>query len=265
MGTEPVTMLLVDHHRVIREGVQVMVGSEFAVVAAVASAVEAVEAAQRCRPQVALIGLDLPDGGGIELIRVLHRQHPTLRIVALSPIADDRTFFEAVVSGAVGYLVEDIEADALVDALRRVAGGASLISPQVIDDLRARRRQLPVDSELIRSLTGQERRILAMVVDGATNSEIAAWLGLAEKTVRNYMSNILAKAGARNRTELTANVVRASVVAAPGAAERPSRHLDGNARDRGGSTPLWTIDLAASERAHQPGSQPPPARRKAVF
>ncbi len=265
MRSGPISLLLVDHHRMIREGIQVMVGIDLQVVGAVDCAAEATEVAARCRPDVALIGLDLPDGGGIELIRVLHHDHPNLRIVALSPIADDRTFFEAVVAGAVGYLVEDIEADALVDALCLVAGGASLISPEVIDDLRARRRQLPADSELIRALTGQERRILAMVVDGATNNEIAIRLGLAEKTVRNYMSNILGKAGARNRTELTANVVRASAVASPGAAERPSRNGGRHAPSHNASTVPRTIDIAAAEQVRQLGIPSRSGSRKVIL
>lgn len=208
-------LLVVDHHRIVREGVRAMLQERVAAVHTAASASEALETAREHEPDVALVALYLPGGSALPLIRQLRDQQPRPQAVVLSPVVDDRAFFQAVVAGAVGYLVEDIDTDELVEALTVVAAGGSLISPQVIDELRERRAALPVDNELVSSLTGQERRILSMVAEGTTNREIARRLDLAEKTVRNYVSNILAKMGARNRTELAALVIRAAMVEAP--------------------------------------------------
>ncbi|MFA9431632.1 LuxR C-terminal-related transcriptional regulator [Egicoccus sp. AB-alg2] len=204
-----IKVLLVDMFCVVREGVRAMVDGrhELHVVGEAASVAAGVAKAVTLRPDVVLVGADLPDGRGADLIRHLRTRVPGARTVVLSPFADEETFFQAVVAGAFGYLAEDIDADALARALHAVGRGRSLISPSTIDELRARSRASVVPDRLKRDLTGQEQRILTMVVEGATNREIANRLSLAEKTVRNYMSNILAKTGARNRTELTAAVV----------------------------------------------------------
>ncbi|MFA9430147.1 LuxR C-terminal-related transcriptional regulator [Egicoccus sp. AB-alg2] len=204
-----IRLLLVDTFCVVREGVRAMVDGrhELHVVGEAASVAAGVAKAIALRPDVVLVGADLPDGRGADLIRHLRTSVPEARAVVFSPFADEEAFFQAVVAGAFGYLVEDIDAEALATALRAVGTGQTLISPTTIDELRTRMRAAALPDGLKRALTGQEARILAMVVEGATNGEIAEHLSLAEKTVRNYMSNILAKTGTRNRTELTAAVV----------------------------------------------------------
>lgn len=210
MHTTRVEVVVVDHHRVVREGVRAMVEGRAGIALAgqagtMAAAVELIAAHQ---PHVAVVGLDLPDGRGVDLVRLLRRVAPRTRSIVFSPIADDELFFQAVVAGAFGFLVEDIESDELVAAICEVGTGGTLITPTAITALRAKMGDGTLPDALTRQLTGQEGRIVAMVVEGATNAEIAARLSLAEKTVRNYMSNILAKTGARNRTELTASVIR---------------------------------------------------------
>lgn len=203
-------LLIVDRHAVVRAGIRAIVADDpgLTVVAEVATAAAAVTAVHTTAPNVAITGVELPDGSGIDLVRHLRRTAVDVRCIALHGVPDDQTFFHAVVAGAVGYLTDDIDAPDLLAAIHKVVAGHSLVDKEAIDDLRRRARRLPVHDGLPSGLTGQERRILRMVVEGSTNGEIAASLGLAEKTVRNYMSTILTKTGARNRTELTAHVVR---------------------------------------------------------
>lgn len=219
--TQTVALLIVDHYRVVREGVRAMVHHRggIEVVAEAGSVGEGMAQALVSRPTIALVGTEFPDGRAVDLIRNLRRSVPSTRTVVFSPVADDELFFEAVAAGAAGFIVEDIETDRLVAALRLVGGGGTLVTPEAIDELREK-MHLRLPDALLAELTGQEARILAMVVEGATNAEIARRLRLAEKTVRNYMSNILAKAGARNRTELTAAVVRSATRNATGVGRR---------------------------------------------
>jgi two-component system, NarL family, response regulator DevR len=208
--SSPIGLVIVDHHRVVREGVRAMVqgSSEIAVVGQAGSIADAVELVAAHPPVVVITGLDLLDGRGVDLVRVLRRTQPATRTIVLSPIADDELFFDAVVAGAVGFLVEDIEPDDLVASVLEVGWGGTLINPLAITRLREKMGAPRLPDALTSHLTGQEGRIVALVIEGATNAEVAARLSLAEKTVRNYMTNILAKTGARNRTELTASVVR---------------------------------------------------------
>ncbi|HSK21693.1 MAG TPA: response regulator transcription factor [Egicoccus sp.] len=200
---EALRVLIVDDHRLAREGIRSMLASdpliEFCAEAGdVASARVAV---RDHRPDIALVDVHLPDGSGIELIRDL-RARTDLRCVVLTAVANDEAFFQAVVAGAHGYLVKDVGPAELSAALHRVAAGESLINREVIDELRRRSRQQPPDDVLLKDLTGQERRILMMVAEGLTNRQVALELGLAEKTIRNYVSTILAKVGLANRTQL---------------------------------------------------------------
>lgn len=200
---EAIRVLVVDDHRLAREGIRSMLAAdpsiEFCAEAdTVASARQAV---RDNRPDVALVDVRLPDGSGIELIRDL-RSRDDVRCVVLTSVANDEAFFQSVVAGAHGYLVKDVGPAELSAALRRVAAGESLINREAIDELRRRSRQQPPDDVLLKDLTGQERRILMMVAEGLTNRQVALELGLAEKTIRNYVSTILAKVGLANRTQL---------------------------------------------------------------
>jgi two-component system, NarL family, response regulator DevR len=221
-GEQRVGVLLVDHHRVVREGVRAMIDGRggLRVLGEAGTVCEALSEALRLRPQLLLSGIRLPDGGVADLIGDLRRSVPQARTVVFSPVADEELFFHTVAAGAAGFLVQDVDTHELVTSLRAVGAGESLITAEVIDSLRARSRHELCPSQLTRDLTGQEARILSMVVEGKTNGEIAVRLSLAEKTVRNYMSSILAKTGARNRTELTATVVRSSAPQPPRLAAR---------------------------------------------
>jgi two-component system, NarL family, response regulator DevR len=221
-GAQGVGVLLVDHYRVVREGLRAMIEGRggVRVVGEAGSVCEAVSEALHLGPELVLCGVELPDGCAVDLIRSLGRSMPQTRTVVFSPIADEELFFQAVAAGAAGFLVQDVDTHELVTSLCAVGAGESLITAEAIDSLRARSRQEVCPSRLTRDLTGQEARILSMVVEGQTNGEIAGRLSLAEKTVRNYMSSILAKTGSRNRTELTAAVVRSSAPKPPRFATR---------------------------------------------
>jgi two-component system, NarL family, response regulator DevR len=199
---------IVDDHEMVRDGIRGMLGTADGIVVCGEAGDRATARREilALRPDVALVDVRLPDGNGIELIRELRSRDPKLRCVVLTSLPDGEAFFHSVVAGACGYLVKDVSAPELEVAVRAVAAGESLIRPEAIDELRRREREVPPTDELLRELTGQEQRILWMVTDGLTNREIAAELKLAEKTVRNYVTNILAKVGVRNRTQLAVYV-----------------------------------------------------------
>lgn len=204
----PCRVLVVDDHEVVRQGVRRALSSvaDIELVAEAATAAEGLRGILTTRPDVALVDVRLPDSSGVELIREIQSRQPQTRCIIFTSAADDEAFFQSVVAGCAGYLVKDVSMPELIAAIRTVAGGGSLVQREVIDDLRRRAQTVPVAPDLFRHLTGQEQRILQMVTHGMTNREIAAELSLAEKTVRNYVSNILGKVGMKNRTQLAAYV-----------------------------------------------------------
>lgn len=209
---DKVRVFLVDDHAVVREGTRALLehADDIEVVGSAGTAREGLQGLLATRPDVALVDVRLPDGNGIEVVREVRSRFPKLPCIMFTSFADDEAFFHAVVAGSVGYLVKDAGGDELTRAVRTVAKGGSLVSREVIDDLRRRAAPAAADNELLSSLSGQEQRILKMVAEGLTNREIATELKLAEKTVRNYVSNILSKVGMRNRTQLAAYVAMLS-------------------------------------------------------
>jgi two-component system response regulator DevR len=205
-------VFVVDDHAVVREGIRRALGSvaDVDLVGEAGTMAEGLRGIASLRPHVALIDVRLPDGTGIELIREVQSRQPETRCIVFTSVADDEAFFQSAVAGCAGYLVKDVTLDELVAGIKTVADGGSLVHREVIDDLRRRANTLPPERELFGHLTGQEKRILQLVTEGMTNREIAAELFLAEKTVRNYVSNILGKVGMKNRTQLAAYVAGAA-------------------------------------------------------
>jgi two-component system response regulator DevR len=205
---ESYRVMVVDDHDVVRAGVRRALSGveDIDLIAEAATAAEGLRGILAARPDIALVDVRLPDGSGVELVREIQSRQPQTRCIIFTSAADDEAFFQSVVAGCAGYLVKDVSIPDLVDAIRTVARGGSLVKREVIDDLRRRARSVPIEPDLFRHLTGQEQRILHMVTQGMTNREIAAELSLAEKTVRNYVSNILGKVGMKNRTQLAAYV-----------------------------------------------------------
>lgn len=207
-----IRVFVVDDHAVVRDGIRRILEDidDIRVTGEAGDVSNGLRGIVATQPDVALVDVRLPDGSGVELIRDVRSRVPGTRCVIFTSFADDEAFFQSVVAGASGYVVKDADRAELTAAIRTVAGGGTLMRAETLDALRARATTLPPDDDFLRQLTGQERRILAMVAQGGTNREVALQLSLAEKTVRNYVSSILTKLGMKNRTQLAAYVARAA-------------------------------------------------------
>lgn len=196
-------MYLVDDHEVVRRGLRELLESQsdLEVVGESGSALQAMRRIPALRPDVAVVDMQLPDGSGVEVCRSLQAPGVRTRALILTSFNDEEAMFAAIMAGASGYFLKEVRALDLVEAVRRVAAGLSLLDPavtaQVLDRLR---RATPVVAG-VPGLTEQEGRILALIGDGLSNREIAETLFLAEKTVKNYVSSILAKLGLERRTQ----------------------------------------------------------------
>jgi DNA-binding NarL/FixJ family response regulator len=203
-------VFLLDDHEVVRRGLHELFEAEddLNVVGEAATADEAMIRVPATRPDVAVLDVRLNDGDGVEVCRALRSELPELKCLMLTSFADDEALFSAILAGASGYVLKQVKGSDLVSAVRRVAAGGSLLDPaltrQVMDRLRGEKAE---DERLVR-LTGQERNILELIADGKTNRQIAEELFLAEKTVKNYVSNLLSKMGFARRTEAAVYAAR---------------------------------------------------------
>ena len=199
----PIRVFLLDDHEIVREGVRALLeGTEgIEVVGEAGTAAEALARIPPTRPDVAILDVQLPDGSGVEVCRDVRSAHPEIRCLMLTSFSDDEALFDAVVAGAAGYLLKQVRGTDIVDAVRRVAAGQSLLDPTLVGRVMERMRRPPQEDERLARLTGQERKILALIAEGLTNRQIAERMFLAEKTVKNYVSNLLAKLGMERRTQ----------------------------------------------------------------
>ena len=212
MSEPPLRVLLVDDHEVVRDGVKALLqATEDIIVTAEASSVrEAIDEADRARPDVVVMDVRLADGSGIEATREIRARHPKTTVIMLTSFADDEALFASIMAGASGYVLKQVKGGELVRAIRTVGKGESLLDPAVtsavLDRLR-KGKHLLKDEKLAR-LSPQEERILSLVADGKTNREIGEELHLAEKTVKNYVSSILSKLEVARRAEAAAYLAR---------------------------------------------------------
>jgi len=199
----PVRVFLLDDHEIVRRGVRELLEAEddLDVVGEADTAELALARIPPTRPDVALLDVRLPDGDGVEVCREIRSRHPEIACVMLTSFSDDEALLQAVLAGASGYLLKQIRGTDIVDAVRRTAAGESLLDPTVTGRLLARFRAPTETDERLARLTAQERRILALIADGMTNRQIANEMHLAEKTVKNYVSSLLAKLGMERRTQ----------------------------------------------------------------
>jgi DNA-binding NarL/FixJ family response regulator len=207
---QPLRLLVVDDHEVVREGLVALLDRRpgFHVVAEAGTVEESITAARRFEPDLVVMDVRLPDGSGIEACRDIRAELPATRVVMLTSFPDDEAVFSAIVAGASGYLLKQTRARDLVAALEAVGRGESLLDPSVTEKVLARVRQIAageVHDELA-GLTPQERKILLLVAEGMTNKEIAAEVFLSDKTVKNYVSSILAKLNLERRAQAAAFV-----------------------------------------------------------
>ena len=209
-GVPPRTLLVVDDHEVVRQGLVALLDRRtgFQVVAEAGTAAEALEQARRFQPDLVVMDVRLPDGSGIEVCREIRSELPDTRVVMLTSYPDEDAVLAAIVAGASGYLLKQVRARDLVAALETVAAGGSLLDPAVTGKVLERMRRIATDDDELAALTKQERKILALVAEGKTNKEIAGEVFLSDKTVKNYVSSILAKLNLERRAQAAAYVAR---------------------------------------------------------
>ena len=201
-----IRVFLLDDHEMVRTGVRDTLEDtgDFIVVGEAATAAEAMHRIPATMPDVAVLDVRLPDGNGVEVCRDVRALMPNLGCLMLTSFSDDDAVFDAIMAGASGYLLKQIGSAALIDAVRRVAAGQSLLDPAVTAKVLDRIRNGDDDANVLDKLTPQERLILDGIGRGLTNRQIGEELFLAEKTVKNYVSHLLTKLGFRRRTEVAA-------------------------------------------------------------
>jgi DNA-binding NarL/FixJ family response regulator len=203
MSAEKIRVYLLDDHDVVREGLRFLLEStdDIEVVGESASAVDAAARIPSLRPHVAILDARLPDGSGIEVCRSVRAVDPTIQALVLTSYDDDEALFAAIMAGAAGYVLKEIRSADLVEAVRQVAAGKSLIDPSLTARVLERVRSGPTVAPELADLTEQEMAILGHIAEGLTNRQIGERMFLAEKTVKNYVSAILAKLGLERRTQ----------------------------------------------------------------
>ncbi len=205
-----IRVFLLDDHEIVRTGLRSLLEAEddFVVVGEASTAAEALARIPPTRPHVAILDVRLPDGSGIDVCRDVRSGEPDIACIMLTSYADDEALFAAVMAGASGYVLKQVGGSNLVDDVRRVASGRSLLDPALVAQVVERLQDGPAEDPLLAGLTPQERRILDLVAEGQTNRQIATALFLAEKTVKNYVSNLLAKLGMERRTQAASYATR---------------------------------------------------------
>jgi len=205
-----IRVFLVDDHELIRRGLRDCLEAErdLLVVGEAGTAREALREIPSSVPEVVVLDVRLPDGNGIEVCRDLRSVHPEIRFLILTTFSDDEALFDAIIAGADGYVLKDTKGDKLVDAIRRVAEGQSLLDPAVTRHVLARLRRFHEAADPLSGLTKQERGILDLIGRGLTNRQISGEMHLAEKTVKNYVSSLLSKLGMSHRTEAAIYITR---------------------------------------------------------
>jgi DNA-binding NarL/FixJ family response regulator len=198
-----IRVFLLDDHEVVRRGLADLLQAEgdIEVVGESGSAAQATSRIPALRPDVAVLDARLPDGNGIDVCRDVRAVDPSIKGLILTSYEDDEALFAAIMAGAAGYVLKQIRGTDLVDAVRRVAAGQSLLDPAITARVLERIRHGVEEPRELRSLTDQERRILEYIAEGLTNHEIAQRMFLADKTVKNYVSSVLAKLGLERRTQ----------------------------------------------------------------
>jgi len=216
--SDKIKLMLVDDQRLMRDGMRTILELEpdLEVVAEAENGVEALERFQAAQPDVVLMDIRMPEMDGVEATRRLVAEHGHALVIILTTFDDDQYIFEGLRAGALGYLLKDVSGTELADAIRTVHAGGALIEPSVARKMVAEFARMPAagsaDAGLIDPLTDREEEILRMLAQGLTNREIAQRLFLAEGTVKNYVSTVLNKIGARDRTQAALKASRLGLI-----------------------------------------------------
>jgi two-component system, NarL family, response regulator DevR len=202
-AAEPIRVFLLDDHELVRRGIRELLEAEgdIVVVGESGLAQEATRRIPALRPDVAILDGRLPDGSGIDVCRDVRSVDPSIRALILTSYDDDDALFAAIMAGAAGYILKQVRGNDFVDTVRRVAAGQSTLDPSVTAQVLERVRTGPPRDKELEALTDQEQKILQLIGEGLTNRQIAERMYLAEKTVKNYVSSMLAKLGLTSRTQ----------------------------------------------------------------
>jgi two-component system, NarL family, response regulator DevR len=202
---DTIRVFLLDDHEVVRRGLRQLLDAEpdMEVVGEASTATEATGRIPATAPNVAILDIRLPDGDGIDVCRDIRSTHPHIACLMLTSYPDDEAVYAAILAGASGYVLKQVRSNELTDAVRRVGRGESLLDPAVTSRVLERLRQSTQTDELAH-LTPQERQLLDHIAQGLTNRQIGERMYLAEKTIKNYVSNLLNKLGMHRRSEIAA-------------------------------------------------------------
>ncbi|ROO88485.1 LuxR family two component transcriptional regulator [Actinocorallia herbida] len=209
-GDQPIRVFLLDDHEVVRKGVAALLEAEgdIEIVGEAASAAQALARIPAAAPHVAVLDVRLPDGDGVAVCREIRAAHPDVNCLMLTSFSDEDALFDAVMAGASGYVLKQIHGSDLVGAVRTVASGQSLLDPRSTGQMLQRLRERETRKDPLAALSAQERQILELIGEGLTNRQIGERMFLAEKTVKNYVSNLFAKLDMRRRTQAAAFAAR---------------------------------------------------------
>lgn len=212
-GVSNIRVFLLDDHELVRRGLADLLGveSDIEVVGEASSVAEAMVRIPATKPDVAVLDVRLPDGSGVEVCRDIRSDLPDVKCLMLTSFSDDEALFDAIMAGASGYVLKEIRGNDLIDAIRQVAAGRSLLDPSLTQKVLERLRKGNEEDERLAALSDQERKIVLLIGDGMTNRQIGEELHLAEKTVKNYVSSLLAKLGMERRTQAAAFIARMDV------------------------------------------------------
>jgi len=202
-SAQPIKVFLLDDHEIVRRGIKELLEAEgdIVVVGESGLAQEATRRIPALRPDVAILDGRLPDGSGIDVCRDVRSVDPSIKALILTSYDDDDALFAAIMAGAAGYILKQVRGNDFVDTVRRVAAGQSTLDPSVTAQVLERVRTGPPRDKELEALTAQEQKILELIGEGMTNRQIAERMFLAEKTVKNYVSSMLAKLGLNSRTQ----------------------------------------------------------------
>ena len=208
----PLGVFLLDDHEVVRTGLRALLdaGQDIDVVGEAGTVAEALARIPALKPNVAILDVRLPDGSGVEVCREIRATMPEVACVMLTSYADDEALIASIMAGAAGYVLKQVGSLDLIDTIHRAGAGQSLLDPSLTERVLDRLREGPKLDPRLASLTPQERRILDLIAEGYTNRQIADTMFLAEKTVKNYVSNLLAKLGMERRTQAATFAARLS-------------------------------------------------------
>lgn len=208
---EKIKVMLVDDHELLILGLKALLEKKenIEVVGEASSGEEAIKLCKELEPEVVVMDIRMPGISGIEACREIKQYNPTIKVLMLTSYADDEAVFASLIAGAEGYVLKEIGNNDLANAINKVSSGQSLLDPAITKNVIDRLKNLESTSdadnlEVLEELTNQEKKVLVLITEGMTNKKIAESLFLGEKTVRNYVSNILRKLGFSSRTEVIA-------------------------------------------------------------